>query len=610
MDISSTFGTRIAAQEKWPADPYKGLTFYGPHDIPLFAGRSVDVRKVARILGAGNTRIFLLHGSTGCGKSSFLRAALIPFLEDQVARFSFAREDSPTAETALFVRSSHDPLVELASKAWEYARGLQTTESAANATESTATASESGAKASASSRVTTSQPVENASDASSESRSKQAVSDNTSKVSRYSNVPILDLNRYPTLAKFTTAVSEDPERLVEMIGRIAYRHPRTQALVVDQAEEVLTLKPGADGEDARRRFFMFLTYLSYSDINFRLLVVFRTEYHGRFYASLKAAGIDAASVEDYYLSDLTGNDLIEAITRPTLAEEIPGYGIPRDHYRFYYEPELPGEIARDLEKARMASGTLPVLQIVCRRLHQKATASGSVDGYRVITQKAYKDLGGIQGQVDLHLQQALENCCDALKPSRFIVNAVESLRWRDVLSELAKPQPDSTVTTDVKTEKVLVELAALKACRLPFDKTMQFLQKDEWKIVRPVELRKPTGEKVPCYSLGHDVLGGVLDAWKAARVRDRRQVRQGLLWMAAAFVIASFVVNADQLRKLGLAQPLDAIRILLWVLAGASMALAAIPDNRAFAFLYRPIYGFLTELSGVRLLPGAKAEPK
>jgi hypothetical protein len=60
----------------WPKDPYKGLTYYGPGDVPLFAGRDNDIDAVCGSIGLGNMRILLLHGLTGCGKSSFLRAGL------------------------------------------------------------------------------------------------------------------------------------------------------------------------------------------------------------------------------------------------------------------------------------------------------------------------------------------------------------------------------------------------------------------------------------------------------------------------------------------------------------------------------------------------------
>ena len=565
------------SDSKWPEEPYKGLGYYGQQDFPLFAGRTTEVQRVAHILASGRTRILLLHGSTGCGKSSFLRAGLIPFLENQIGHFNFAKESAGT-ETALFVRSTHDPLLEIAYRAYEVALRV--------AKEIDHTRSET-----AESFVGTSRSA---------SRLKRMPAED---LARWASEPVIDFEKYPTLAKFTTAVADDPERLVDLIGRIAYFRPRTQALVVDQAEEVLTLKPGPDGDAARRRFFMFLAYLSLSSINFRLIVAFRTEYHGRFYATLKGGGVDAVSVEDYYLRDLTGTELLEAITRPCSTDELPGYGVPRAHYHFYYEEGLPNVIAADLEKTPLTSGSLPVLQLVCRRLYQTAKSQPQVRGSWVIREKDYYDLGGIQGQIDLHLQQALERCCQKFG-HRFLETKLESMRWRDVLSELAKPQADGSVTTDVKLAKALAEKADLRGCKMSFESVMSFLAEDEWRIVRPVELTKvigPTNEKLLCYSLGHDVLGGVLERWKNSRRKDRSGIRKGLIFLGVAVVIASFVMAA-LLSEVGVRAEISAARVAGIVLGAVICLLAAIPDNKTFRLLYRPIYGFISDLRGLQRL--------
>ena len=58
-----------------PEKPYRSLHYYERADRPLFAGRDGDVIRVARMLGDAGTRLLVLHGESGCGKSSFLRPA-------------------------------------------------------------------------------------------------------------------------------------------------------------------------------------------------------------------------------------------------------------------------------------------------------------------------------------------------------------------------------------------------------------------------------------------------------------------------------------------------------------------------------------------------------
>jgi len=86
--------TTHAADENssWPESPYKGLSFYDHDDIFLFAGRDEDVWQCARLLDDPATRILMLHGPTGCGKSSFLRAGLVPLLERSTAGFQFLKK--------------------------------------------------------------------------------------------------------------------------------------------------------------------------------------------------------------------------------------------------------------------------------------------------------------------------------------------------------------------------------------------------------------------------------------------------------------------------------------------------------------------------------------
>ena len=61
-----------------PEEPYLPLASYGREHRALFAGRDDDVERFARVLGRPDTRVLVLHGESGVGKSSFLNAGVIP----------------------------------------------------------------------------------------------------------------------------------------------------------------------------------------------------------------------------------------------------------------------------------------------------------------------------------------------------------------------------------------------------------------------------------------------------------------------------------------------------------------------------------------------------
>ena len=58
-----------------PEHPYLPLGCYGPEHRALFDGRDDDVARFAMILDRRETRVLVLHGESGVGKTSFLRAA-------------------------------------------------------------------------------------------------------------------------------------------------------------------------------------------------------------------------------------------------------------------------------------------------------------------------------------------------------------------------------------------------------------------------------------------------------------------------------------------------------------------------------------------------------
>jgi hypothetical protein len=64
--------------------------FYGI-EVACCSPGDRDVDACIQRFSSAETRILLLHGNTGCGKSSFLRAGLIPGLKSGSATSSWRR---------------------------------------------------------------------------------------------------------------------------------------------------------------------------------------------------------------------------------------------------------------------------------------------------------------------------------------------------------------------------------------------------------------------------------------------------------------------------------------------------------------------------------------
>src|SRR2546422_11526098 len=90
-------------------NPYVGLRFYAVADATVFAGRDLDVATLTELIADRNQRLVMLHGVSGCGKSSFLRAGLLPALESDSMSIRVLRSEDE-AERSIFLISTSEPL--------------------------------------------------------------------------------------------------------------------------------------------------------------------------------------------------------------------------------------------------------------------------------------------------------------------------------------------------------------------------------------------------------------------------------------------------------------------------------------------------------------------
>src|SRR5262249_50057909 len=105
-----------------PDEPYLPLASYGLEHRALFAGREDDVERFARALGRPETRVLVLHGESGVGKSSFLYAGVIPYLDDVAVGYRFSGEEAGQTGGVLMVRrATDDPAGQIAEALADFA---------------------------------------------------------------------------------------------------------------------------------------------------------------------------------------------------------------------------------------------------------------------------------------------------------------------------------------------------------------------------------------------------------------------------------------------------------------------------------------------------------
>src|SRR5262249_46544050 len=160
-----------------------------------------------------------------CGKSSFLRAGLIPYLEGAAAGIAFARAEGTEHAPVVFVRATSDPLLTLADAVYAFANSKRT----------------------------------------------HVAPDGLSTLPPRDALP----NQALKSAKFRQLCASDGELLLRVLESLSRLVPETLVLIIDQGEEVLTVDLTPEGEKYRERFFEFVGEFVRASFDLKLLVALR-----------------------------------------------------------------------------------------------------------------------------------------------------------------------------------------------------------------------------------------------------------------------------------------------------------------------------------------------
>lgn len=420
---------RVPGALPLPASPYRPFAAYAAEDRALFLGRDDDTLRTALVVDQPETTGMLLHGSPAVGKTSFLQAGLIPFLEQECVGYRVLRDrwpmETPVAERdypVLILRSTGDLIGQLADALSVFcAQPLVYTTPA----EVQVQVDLPGILYEAVVGVTL--PLKT-SDTNIQPADTNAAAEKAAPATEA-----------PAALDIWVALRDDPELLGRILERITRSLPFELVIVIDQGEELLTQARTAKEQARRRPTLEMLTHVARLAARCKIIYAIRTQSLGLL-TSFFPDGKAPSSWRPHYLRPLTEPEMADALLWPTNREAI-AYSaeIPYQKYGFSFEAGLPEQIvaaALESSSAEM-QGPLPMIQAAAALLYEQRVVDKHQDAVGAID---LKDLGGVKKALPLYLDWTLER----ITPVRATRHALKAL-----LAKLYTNHADGTVSRDL-----------------------------------------------------------------------------------------------------------------------------------------------------------------
>lgn len=471
--------------------PYRALACLDYDDQMIFKGRDTDVRRCAKKLAKPALRILLLHGASGVGKSSFLRAGLVPYLVNAKVGYAFINENTvysvkpQTDINLLSVRPRiYLPGTDLAATLTEILREME--ELCLN--------------------------IIDEQDSSRPNSVKSETGDN-----------------------LRTELIADPSKFGVRLAVAAKRLFIRPVIVIDQFEQVYTLAPNRSvskehEEDLSKAFEMLhcAAQVTEDDASFKIILSLRTEYLGQIQHALVDDLPEPDAVDDCYLGHLDCNALAEAIKAPTdFVYNIPG---SETQQSFCFADRLHVKIAETvLDHCQgLTDSPLPIAQVVCAQLYDELSSTN-----REINIEADALRNVVVAGLSTYVQKLL----------LLSTSSKERMAVRELLIALHRKNSDGIITSSVmyldealrRWAACMYESRNIEKYREEFD---SFLNTwiDEHHLFSRLVHKKGNGELLHQICLSHDALAIVANEWEIERDKERQDAELLKERNAAAFM--------------------------------------------------------------------------
>jgi hypothetical protein len=321
-DEDSAAAQTIAAEPlPLPDVPYQPLQPLDAATAMLLVGREWDTVESSRLLDESVTRLLLMHGPVGTGKSSLVRAGILPYLEERCIGYRALRQRTPEegadgAEAGTPASELDYPVAAIRATSDLAGQIAQTLLDFCDQPLSYSTPAGGTITVDLPALLQSEMGAEPAPAA--DSTAIQAAPATTAKPAVDAAIDAEDLR---------LALRQEPDLLGRIVTRLTEQLPFELVLVIEQGEELFTLDRPVDVQLAMLRGALA------SAARARFLVSLRTEYAGRLLDGLTP--VPDQAVRTFFVPELGKDALVEIVLQPTSMDPLPGTDeAPQERYRF------------------------------------------------------------------------------------------------------------------------------------------------------------------------------------------------------------------------------------------------------------------------------------